>query len=596
MLIFLKIVFKDKFRDLALILQFLNNDERRKFYKFVTIGILLSFLDVVGIFVIGLLASLIFSMLTGGYDSKVLDFLLSSTQLDALDQQFQLTFLSLSAVVFFVLKSLFFLIQNRRLNSFLASVSVRLSKDLLRRLFSSKVGFIQGKSREEISFALSEGAQYATLGLLTSVSAFIIESVFIFVILFFLSIYNIYMLIALVLFGAFFFRPAQKFISNLTKKFSSSRNKGIIDDNSLITDTVNLFREIVLTQKQDFFVTKLESQRKSSSQAFGGLLWIQNLPRISIETGTVLVIGLLGLVAIIPGNAEKAISFMLVFTVAISRIAPSVLRIQQSIIGIGSNIAYSQQTLSLLRLLPQSELLVHKESKSLSYSLDQGVQISFKNVDFSFYDGMSDPLFNKLDLDIPKNSLVLLVGPSGAGKSTFCDLVTGFQVPESGEILLNGLSVEKFLISYPGSVSYLPQRNFIISGTILENVSLDRNVDSLTEQRVREALFDAGIWEFLVSRGLGIHDLLENSGNSLSGGQQQRIAIARALFFKSKLIVLDEPTGALDSESTILFFEMIKKISQKCTVLVVSHQYENINVATHVIRFSSQSVKLSITN
>lgn len=593
MLIFLKVMFKDKFRDLELILLFLNNNERRKFYKFISLGIFLSFLDVIGIFLIGLLASLMFSILTGGYDSKVVEFFISRTGLDALDQKFQLFYLSLSAVVFFVLKSFFFLIQNRRLNSFLAGVSVRLSKDLLQKLFSTKISFIQGKSREEISYALSEGAQYATLGLLTSISAFIIESVFIFVVLFFLSLYSVYMLFALILFGVFFFRPAQRFISHQTKKFSNLRNQGIIDDNLLITDTVNLFREIVLTQKQDFFVRKLEDQRKSSSQAFGALLWIQNLPRVSIETGTVLVIGLLGLVAILPGNAEKAISFLLVFTVAISRIAPSVLRIQQSIIGISSNIGYSQQTLSLLRFLPQPEFFVNDKTKSLSYSLDQGVEILFKNVDFSFFDKMSIPLFSKLDVSIPKNSIVVLVGPSGAGKSTFCDLVTGFQIPESGEILLNGLSVEQFLISYPGSISYLPQRNFLISGTILENVSLDSNADSSTEQRVREALTAAGIWEFLASRGLGIHDLLENSGNSLSGGQQQRLAIARALFFKSKLIILDEPTGALDSESTILFFEMLKKISQKCTVLVVSHQYENISVATHVIRFSAQSVKLT---
>jgi ABC-type bacteriocin/lantibiotic exporter with double-glycine peptidase domain len=596
MAIFLKVVFKDKFRDLELILLFLNNKERRKFHKFISIGILLSFLDVIGIALIGLLASLIFSILTGGYDSKVVELFLSRTGLDALDQNFQLFYLSLSAVAFFVLKSFFFLIQSRQLNSFLAGVSVRLSKDLLQKLFSSKINFIQGKSREEISYALSEGAQYATLGLLTSVSAFIIESVFIFVVLFFLSLYNAYMLFALILFGFLFFRPAQKFISHQTKKFSNLRNQGIIDDASLITDTVNLFREIVLTEKQDFFVKKLESQRKTSSQAFGVLLWIQNLPRVSIETGTVLVIGLLGLVAILPGNAEKAISFLLVFTVAISRIAPSVLRIQQSIIGIGSNIGYSQQTLSLLRFLPQSDLFENQKTKSLIYSLDQGVEILFKNVDFSFFDGMSVPLFSKLNISIPKNSLVLLVGPSGAGKSTFCDLVTGFQIPENGEILLNGLSVEQFLISYPGSISYLPQRNFLISGTILENISLDSNVDSFTEQRVREALIDAGIWEFLVSRRLGIHDLLENSGNSLSGGQQQRLAIARALFFKSKLIILDEPTGALDSESTILFFEMIKKISEKCTVLVVSHQYEDIDVATHVIRFSAQSVNLDTAN
>jgi ABC-type bacteriocin/lantibiotic exporter with double-glycine peptidase domain len=596
MLSLLKIIFKGLSRELEMIFLFLNKSELRKLHKFIFIGVIFSFLDVIGIFLIGIIGALIFSILTGGGNSEILNLFLSYTGLQELEQKYLISFLSIIAVAIFILKSVFFIIQNHRLNFFLAGISVRLSGELLQRLFLSRIYFIQGKSREEISYALSEGAQFATLGLLTSVSAFVTESIFILIILLSLSLYNTYMLFALIFFGFIFFRPAQKYISNKTKFFSNLRNQGIINDNLLIADTINLFREIVLTYKQDFFVTQLESQRKISSQAFGALLWVQNLPRISIEVGTVLVIGLLGLIAILPGNALNAISFMLVFTVAISRIAPSILRIQQSIIGINSNTSYAQQTFGLLHSLPQLKATVDKKIGSFSSPLGDGVEITFSNVDFSFPEVEKTTIFRNLSLRIPRNSLVALVGPSGIGKSTFCDLITGFHIPDSGEIFLNDMRVGDFLSSFPGSISYLPQRNYLISGTISENVSLASSFDSIAEQRVRAALTEAGIWEFLESRGIGIHDELDNSGTKLSGGQQQRIGIARALYFQSKLIILDEPTSSLDRDSSISFFETIKRVSKNCTVLVVSHQHETIGAATHVVNFSSGSVKLSIVD
>ena len=596
MLSLLKIIFKGIHRELEMIFLFLNKKELRKLHKFIYLGVIFSFLDVIGILLMGIIGALIFSILTGDGNSEILNVILSHTGFQDLEQKQLISFLSLIAVALFILKSVFFLIQNHRLNFFLADVSVRLSAELLQRLLLSRVNIILGKSREEISYALSEGAQYATLGLLASVSTFIIESIFILVILVSLSVYNIYMLISLIFFGFIFFRPTQKYISNRTKFFSNLRNQGIINDNLLIADTVNLFREIVLTHKQDYFVTKLENQRKKSSQAFGALLWVQNLPRISIETGTVLVIGLLGLIAILPGNALNAISFMLVFTVAISRIAPSILRIQQSIIGVNSNASYAQQTLGLLHSLPQLSTTEDKEIDSYSGPLENGVEIIFRNVDFSFPEAGKASIFQKLSLRIPRNSFVTLVGPSGIGKSTFCDLVTGFQFPDSGEVFLNDMRVTDFLACFPGSISYLPQRNYLISGTIAENVSLASSFDAIAEQRVRVALEEAGIWDFLVSRGIGIHDELDNFGINLSGGQQQRIGIARALYFQSRLIILDEPTSSLDLDSSISFFETIKRVSKNCTVLVVSHQQEMIGAATHIVQFSSGSVKLSIVD
>jgi ATP-binding cassette subfamily C protein len=550
-------------------------------------------MDIIGIFLIGLVGTLSFSILAGGDNSEMLSGFLRFFNVEYLDRKMLISFLSLTALVFFILKSLLYLYQNYKLNLFLAEISIRLSKDLLKRIFLSRLQIIQTKSPEEISYSLSEGVQYATIGILGSMAAFLTESVFIACILLVLCLYNTYMLLALVAFGIVFFVPSQKYFSRQSKFYSNLRNEGLINDNLRVADTVNLFREIVLTKKVDFFVNKFEDGRKTSQRAYGVLLWVQNLPRISIEIGTVLVIGLLGLIVIVPGSASNAISFMLVFTVAVSRVAPSILRIQQSIIGIVSNTAYAKQTLSLLNLMPRSDLVPKEVHPDSNFLLEDGLEIELSNVDFAFSDSEEEILFHNLDLLIPRNSLVALVGPSGIGKSTFCDLITGFQKPQSGEISLNGMNVVDFLSRFSGFISYLPQKNHLISGTVSENVSLNGNSDSAQDDRVRAALIGSGIWEFLVSRGIGIHDEIQNLSVSFSGGQQQRIGIARALYFKSKLIILDEPTSSLDPDATSSFLKTVKEISKSCTVLIVSHQRECLSVATHIIDFSQKEIKLS---
>jgi ABC-type bacteriocin/lantibiotic exporter with double-glycine peptidase domain len=587
------IPFKDRFNGFKLVFEFLNKVERRNYRIFIFFNLFFSLMDIVGLFLIGLVGTLSFSILAGGNESATLTIFIGLFNLEGLDEKFLISILSLVALLFFILKSLLFIRQNCKLNLFLAEISVRLSRDLLKKILFSRIQIIQKKSPEEITYALSEGVQFATIGILGSMAAFFTECIFIAFILLILSFYNPFMLLALVVFGVLFFLPSQKFFSQRSEFYSTIRGEGFVNDSSRITDTLNLFREIVLTQKMDFFLNRFEDSRKTSQRSHGLLLWIQNLPRISIEIGTVLVIGLLGLIAIIPGSASSAISFMLVFTVAVTRIAPSILRVQQSLIGITASSAYAKHALFFLNLVGKTEPILKKVDLTPNFSLEHGLEIELSNVTFSFSESNKEPLFDNLSLAIPKNSLVALVGASGLGKSTFCDLITGFQHPQSGEIFVNGTSLADFLVAFPGFISYLPQDNYLFSGTISENVSLDGTLDSINDERVRAALVDSGMWEFLESRGIGIHDHLQNLDVAFSGGQQQRIGIARALFFKSKLIILDEPTSSLDLDAAKSFLRTLKEISANCTVLIVSHERECLNVASHVIDFSKKSIQLS---
>jgi ABC-type bacteriocin/lantibiotic exporter with double-glycine peptidase domain len=587
------IPFKDRFNGFKLVFEFLNKVERRNYRFFIFFNLFFSLMDIVGLFLIGLVGTLSFSILAGGNESATLTIFIGLFNLEGLDEKFLISILSLVALLFFILKSLLFIRQNCKLNLFLAEISVRLSRDLLKKILFSKIQIIQKKSPEEITYALSEGVQFATIGILGSMAAFFTECIFIAFILLILSFYNPFMLLALVVFGVLFFLPSQKFFSQRSEFYSTIRGEGFVNDSSRITDTLNLFREIVLTQKMDFFLNRFEDSRKTSQRSHGLLLWIQNLPRISIEIGTVLVIGVLGLIAIIPGSASSAISFMLVFTVAVTRIAPSILRVQQSLIGITASSAYAKHALFFLNLVGKTEPTLKKVDLTPNFSLEHGLEIELSNVTFSFSESNKEPLFDNLSLAIPKNSLVALVGASGLGKSTFCDLITGFQHPQSGEIFVNGTSLADFLLAFPGFISYLPQDNYLFSGTISENVSLDGTLDSINDERVRAALVDSGMWEFLESRGIGIHDHLQNLDVAFSGGQQQRIGIARALFFKSKLIILDEPTSSLDLDAAKSFLRTLKEISANCTVLIVSHERECLNVASHVIDLSKKSIQLS---
>lgn len=215
-------------------------------------------------------------------------------------------------------------------------------------------------------------------------------------------------------------------------------------------------------------------------------------------------------------------------------------------------------------------------------SLDVGC--TFRNVSFSFGDVR---IINNLNLRIPARKLTLIVGASGTGKTTLTDLLLGFYKPERGEILIDGTPLGEIeLRAWRRVIGYVPQELILLHDTILANITLGD--PSIGEARALEALHLAGAGDFVARLPDGLATEVGEKGARFSGGQRQRIALARAIVHQPKLLILDEVTSALDSETELEICENIKRISRSMTVLAISHRQAWIDIADEVILLEGQ--------
>lgn len=198
--------------------------------------------------------------------------------------------------------------------------------------------------------------------------------------------------------------------------------------------------------------------------------------------------------------------------------------------------------------------------------LDDGIRLV--DVHFSYDE---TPVLTGVSLEIPAGSFAALYGPSGAGKTTIADLIIGLHEPDSGRVEVDGVSLAEFdRIAWRQGIGYVPQEIFLFHDTIYRNVTLGD--DSMGRDEVEAALRAADAWEFVQSRPKGLDDVIGEAGSMLSGGQRQRISIARALVHRPRLMVLDEATASLDPVTEQEILQTLRKLSQRVTILAISHQ------------------------
>lgn len=469
----------------------------------------------------------------------------------------------------------------------LATIELKNSIKVARYLFSGSLGRLKENSRARISFIINTSVNAAFSRVLGAITSIGIEgSLLVSIVAVFFFVDPIATVGVLVYFALVIF-----FLQLTTEKryVRSGREiqESTIDSGTAVLEMVDAFREIAVLSKQNHFLNRFGEAKKLSVRTGLTLRLLKELPRWIVESGLIIGIFLFVLWQLNRGTLSEGLIAVGIFMAGSFRIMGAILPLQQK----WNDLLVSQMWVRkaqaiLLQVKDDPELLDTNPFSKAAVSIEippirpdgAGLGVSMEDVTFTHL-GQGAPTIKAVSLDIPGGSYAAVVGPSGAGKTTLVDLILGLYDPESGRIHLDGVDPRLLREQTPGLISYVPQRPGLVSGALAENIALGVAKELIDDERVKEALRDAELLEYVESLPEGIWTDIGEHADSLSGGQAQRLGLARALYTKPRLIILDEATSALDAATEASISSSIRALGGDSTVIVIAHRLSTIQHA-----------------
>lgn len=560
----------------------LPNNERKKIVLVTIIQVLLGLLDLLGVMAIGLLGALsvtgLKSQEPGNRVGSILDFL----NLSNFSFQSQAAVIGSVAVLFLVGRTALSIIFTRRILFFMSRRGASLSADLVAKLLSQSLLKIQNKSTQEIIYAISAGVEMLVMQILATTVVMIADLSLLIIMAVGLLVVDpvtaIGTLLIFSLIGFFLY----KFMHVRAKDLGRLSSIYAIESSEKIMEVLSSYRETVVRNRRDFYAREIGSLRLRSANVTAETNFLPFVSKYVIESAVILGALLIGVVQLILQDSAHAIATLGIFLAAGTRIAPAVLRVQQGSTIIRTGFGQAEPTLQLISSLQDTELQASSSDIFDSVHAGFSSRVSISNISLT-YPNKKNKAVENLTLEIPVGTLTAFVGPSGAGKTTVIDILLGILQPDEGQVLISGMAPLNAFAKWPGAVSYVPQDVVITSGTIRQNVSLGFPISEASDELVYEALAVANLDEFVK----GLPDKLETHvgerGAKLSGGQRQRLGIARAMFTKPKLLVLDEATSSLDVETEENISNSINALKGNTTVILIAHRLSTVRKADLVV-------------
>jgi ABC-type multidrug transport system fused ATPase/permease subunit len=202
---------------------------------------------------------------------------------------------------------------------------------------------------------------------------------------------------------------------------------------------------------------------------------------------------------------------------------------------------------------------------------------------------------NIKELTIVNGEFLAIVGKSGSGKSTLVDLILGVFTPQYGSIRISGKDPQSAIEEWPTALAYVPQNVHAIRGTLRENVTFGYPAGSFSDEELLSCLSAAELSEFVTSEKKGLDSMIGTNGKFLSGGERQRLGIARALLGKPKIIILDEATSSLDSQTEDKIGKTLSRIQKHVTLIVVAHRLSTVKAADRLLYIENGEIITSGT-
>lgn len=572
----------------------LSNGDRRKIILVIVLQISFGILDLLGVGLVGVIGALairgVQSQTPGNRVTAVLTFL----HLENLTFQKQVAILGLIAVFLLIGKTIFTIIFSRRILFFLSRRSATITANIVAKLLSQSILKIQSRSLQETLYALTGGVNIITVGILGNIVSLVSDLSLLILLATGLFLVDIKMAVTTFFIFGTVAVSLYLLLQVRAKKLGLMFAEKSIISNEKIFEVLNSYRESVVKNRRSFYAKEIGELRKKLAETSAELSFMPSVSKYVIEVTTVFGAIIVCGIQFTTNDASRAVAVLSIFLASSSRIAPAVLRMQQVAISIRGSLGSAIPTLELIESLA-------KESKQIEnidaldivhHGFNSEIEIS--NVTFT-YPGKMFPVIKNASFSIRPGSIVALVGPSGAGKTTLVDLILGVLRPDEGDVKVSGQSPSAAIESWPGALAYVPQDVMISNGTIRDNVALGFPVKEATNDLVNDALRIGQLIEFAEQLPEGIDSYVGDRGTRISGGQKQRLGIARAMFTKPHLLVLDEATSSLDGETEANISGAIQNMRGLVTVVMIAHRLSSVRHADIVIYLEAGEILASGT-
>lgn len=336
-------------------------------------------------------------------------------------------------------------------------------------------------------------------------------------------------------------------------------------------------KEVFAMNRQEYFVKEYERCMVKFDNACASAAVGASAPTNILEA--VCVVGLVFAVAyqtITMSNAEQQIVEIATVAIAAFRILPylgAILGSANTIIYNAPGLVVAYDTLYEVNRLEKSNSITSKKEGYKDIRFEREIKLS--GIKFS-YSKNDKRVLDGVDMVIKKGSAIGLIGASGAGKTTLSDIILGLYRPQSGEIYMDGINIEDIGENWHHITGYVPQSVYLSDASVRRNIAFGIEESEIDDEKVWKALEMAQLKTFVEGLKEGLDTVVGEWGVKFSGGQRQRLAIARALYSDPDVLVMDEATAALDTDTEKAVMESIEALQGIKTLIIVAHRLTTI--------------------